>query len=211
MKKTCWILVCALVSSEVDGSSLNAQDKEATATATAVRVPATSVPKMGPLTVTVEMMGGQKITGTLSDLVQLPFRFSGVGEGVKIELSQVAGVKMASPEDPTTTVVFKSGDSLTGATELQSVSVDTEWGSAKINGTSITSIVLLPDLKWTSSVGLSGKRWSLVDSKNSPSALQGLPPGSFPSTGTLQSNGLPTPSNSRPVNPTGSTRVVSPN
>lgn len=191
MKKTYWILVCALVTAGANSALVNAQDKEATATA--VRVPATSVPKMGPLTVTVEMLGGQKITGTLSDLAQLPFRFSGVGEGVKIELSQVAGVKMASPEDPTTTVVFKSGDSLTGATELQSVSVDTEWGSAKINGTSITSIVLLPDLKWTSSVGLSGKRWSLVDSKNSPSAFQGGP--------VLPTNAVPSPSSSRPTLP----------
>ena len=156
-------LLCALVTAGPNCSFLDAQDKEATATATKVRAPAASIPKMGPLTVTVEMLGGQKITGTLTEITELPIR-SSFGE-VKVPLSQVAGVKLASAEDPSTTIILKNGDSVTGATDLQTVSVDTEWGSAKINGSSITSLLLLPDYKWTSASGISGKRWSLQDVK----------------------------------------------
>ncbi len=168
--------------------SLSVVAQEATATATPVRVPAASIPKMGPLTVTVEMLGGQKIIGTWTDITELPFR-GAVGE-VKVLLSQVAGIKLASADDPSTTIVFKNGDSITGATDLQSVSVDTEWGSAKINGSSITSLVLLPDLKWNAAAGLNGKRWSLVDSKNAPGgAIPGstsLLPGATPPRSSTQ-------------------------
>ena len=120
-----------------------AQEKEATATA--VKSPAASIPKPGPLTVTVEMIGGQKISGTLTEVTMLPIR-TGFG-AVEVPLAQVAGVKLASAEDPSTTVIMKDGDSITGATDLKSILVDTEWGSAKINGSAITSMLLLPDLK----------------------------------------------------------------
>lgn len=173
MKISRLFLLCTAISVGVNGSILFGQDNEAVATA--VRAPAASVPKMGPLTVTVDLLGGQKITGTLTEMTDLPFRAS-LGE-VKIPLAQVAGIKLASGDDPSTTIIFKNGDSITGATDLQSVSVDTEWGSAKINGSSITSLILLPDLKWNASIGLNGKRWSLVDSKNvSTSQPAGAPP-----------------------------------
>ena len=175
MKTSSRFLLCALVAVSTNYSFLVAQDKEATATATAVRAPAASVPKMGPLTVTVEMLGGQKITGTLTEITELPIR-SSFGE-VKVPLSQVAGVKLASADDPSTTIILKNGDSVTGATDLQTVSVDTEWGSAKINGSSITSLLLLPDYKWTSTIGISGKRWSLQDIKTAPGVGLAGPPG----------------------------------
>ena len=143
-------------------SILSAQE----ATATVVRVPAASATKMGPLTVTVELIGGQKITGALTDSTKLPIRT--VFGAAEPDYSEIAGVKLASAEDTSTTVIFKNGDSVTGATDLKTVSVDTEWGSAKINGSSIASILFLPDMKWTSSMGMSGKRWSLVDSKSMP-------------------------------------------
>jgi len=144
------------------GSMVSAQE----ATATVVRVPAATATKMGPLTVTVELIGGQKITGALTDSTKLPIR-TVFGEA-EPDYSEIAGVKLASAEDTSTTVIFKNGDSVTGATDLKTVSVDTEWGSAKINGSSIASILFLPDMKWTSSMGMSGKRWSLVDSKSMP-------------------------------------------
>ncbi len=171
--------------------------QEATATATAVRVPAASIPKMGPLTVTVDMMGGQKIVGTWTDITELPFK-GAVGE-VKILLSQVAGIKLASADDPSTTVVFKNGDSITGATDLQSISVDTEWGSAKINGSSITSLVLLPDLKWNAAIGLNGKRWSLVDSKNQQGVT--VPSGTVLPTNTTTARPAVQPAVTRPGSP----------
>ena len=195
MKYRNLFLLCSMLAITADCSLLVAQEKEATATA--VRAPAASVSKMGPLTVTVEMLGGQKITGTLTEITDLPFRGS-VGE-VKVILSQVAGIKMASADDPSTTIIFKNGDSVTGATDLKTVSVDTEWGSAKINGSSITSLMLLPDLKWNASIGLNGKRWSLVDGKNIPSGQPGqLNPSSVVQPGTRTT-----------TQPT--SRVVSPN
>ncbi len=166
------LLVCTLVSVGANASILVAQDGEATATA--VRTPAASVTKMAPLTVTVELMGGQKITGTLTEVTLLPIR-TAFGEA-SVPLSEVAGVKLATGEDTSTTIILKNGDSITGATDLKVVSVDTEWGSAKINGSSITSLLLLPDLKWNASIGLSGKRWSLVDGK-SVTAGQSVPVG----------------------------------
>lgn len=191
-------LLCALVAAGTNCSLLVAQVKEATATATAVRTPAVSIPKMGPLTVTVEMLGGQKITGTLTEITELPIR-SSFGE-VKVPLSQVAGVKLASADDPSTTIILKNGDSVTGATDLQSVSVDTEWGSAKINGSSITSLLLLPDYKWTSASGIGGsKRWSLQDIK--------ITPGTGPST--LSGNsGQPVINSLLPSGQTGTTRAT---
>lgn len=188
MKKSLLSLLC--FAGALSASNLSVLAQEATATATAVRVPAASVPKMGPLTVTVDMLGGQKITGTWTDITELPFK-GAVGE-VKVLLSQIAGIKLASADDPSTTIVFKNGDTITGATDLQSVSVDTEWGSAKINGSSITSLVLLPDLKWNASVGLNGKRWSLVDSKNQ----QGV---TLPSGSVIQPNPTTTRPTTQPV------------
>ncbi len=203
MKTSSRFLLCALVAVSTNYSFLVAQDKEATATATAVRAPAASVPKMGPLTVTVEMLGGQKITGTLTEITELPIR-SSFGE-VKVPLSQVAGVKLASADDPSTTIILKNGDSVTGATDLQTVSVDTEWGSAKINGSSITSLLLLPDYKWTSAIGISGKRWSLQDIKTAPGVgLAVLPgtPGQPGQTGISPSGQIRTTQpTSRVINP----------
>ena len=196
MKNRNLFFLCSMLAITANCSLLVAQEKEATATA--VRAPAVSVSKMGPLTVTVEMLGGQKISGTLTEITDLAFRLGAVGD-VKVMLSEVAGIKMASADDPSTTIIFKNGDSVTGATDLKTVSVDTEWGSAKINGSSITSLMLLPDLKWNASIGLNGKRWSLVDGKNIPSGQPGqLNPSSVVQPGTRTT-----------TQPT--SRVVSPN
>ena len=162
MKKT--LALFAIVALCSSGAFLSAQEAEATATA--VRVPAATVTKQGLLTVTVELQGGQKITGALTEMAELPFR-GAFGE-VKIQLSEVAGVKLATSEDPSTTIIFKNGDSITGGTDLKVVSVDTEWGNAKINGSAISSLILLPDHKWTSVMQSTGKRWSLQDIKTAP-------------------------------------------
>lgn len=152
------------------GSVSLAQDQEATAIVTPRSIspqsgtnPNAGGSKLPPLSVTVELMGGSKIVGTLVDVVQLPMKTS-FGEA-SVPLAEVAGVKFASADDSSTTVILKNGDSITGATDLKVISVDTEWGSAKINATSIASILLLPDLRWNASNGLSGRRWSLVDAK----------------------------------------------
>lgn len=128
-----------------------------------VAPPITSVKpvKSGPVTVTVDLINGQRITGALTDLGAIPVRASwGPAE---IPIPEVAGVKFATNDDPTTTIIMTNGDSITVATDLKSVAVDTEWGQAKINGSAILSMLFIPDLKWTASMGLNGKRWSLVD------------------------------------------------
>ncbi len=175
--------------------SRNGLAQEAEATAVATPRPAilsgSSVgnPKIAPLTVSVELSGGARITGTLTDVVLLPVRTS-FGEA-SVPFSEIAGVKLASADDSSTTVILKNGDSITGATDLKVVSVETEWGSAKINGSSILSILLLPDLKWNATNGLSGRRWSLVDSKQLANASQpgnnGTVSSAKPSVGSTQS------------------------
>ena len=188
MTKRRLFLLATLISLASNCSILTAQE----ATATVVRVPAASATKMGPLTVTVELIGGQRITGALTEATKLPIRT--VFGAAEPDYSEIAGVKLASAEDTSTTVIFKNGDSVTGATDLKTVSVDTEWGSAKINGSSIASILFLPDLKWTSSMGMSGKRWSLVDSKSPPlQSGQLLPPSTGPQNPTTRPL-VPTPS-----------------
>jgi hypothetical protein len=173
------------------------QEKEATATA--VAVPAS--PKMGPITVTVDLIGGQKISGTLTEVTQIPIR-TAFGEA-SVPLAEVAGVKLATAEDTSTTIIMKNGDSITGATDLKVLQVDTEWGSAKINGSSVTSILLLPDLKWNATIGLNGRRWSLVDSKAPTSAGNSLLPSNPTSSqkpGSTTSQ--PIPNGARIINPT---------
>lgn len=172
-----------------------AQEKEAVAQV--VGVPATSIPKTGPITATVDLLGGQKINGTLTEATLLPVRLT-FGE-VQISYADIAGIKLASPEDPSTTIILKNGDSITGATDLKSLSVDTEWGNASIKGSSIVSILFLPDLKWNATMALNGKRWSLVDTKSSPA-----------SNAPAASATAPVAPRASSAAPSG-TRVVSPN
>ncbi len=116
-----------------------------------------------PLTVATELVGDTKITGTLVDSTALQMKTS-FGEA-QIPLSEIAGVRFATGEETSTTVVMLNGDSITGATETKFITVETEWGTAKINGSSLVSMLFVPGLQWESANGLNGKRWSLVESK----------------------------------------------
>ncbi len=51
-------------------------------------------------------MGGQKITGTLTEVTMLPIR-TAFGEA-SVPLAEVAGVKLATAEEPSTTVIMPS-------------------------------------------------------------------------------------------------------
>jgi len=161
-----------------------AKSQEAEATAAPNSTPMKSA-KTGPITVSVDLINGQRITGSLTDLGAIPVRASwGPAE---IPIPEVAGVKFATSDDPTTTIIMNNGDSITVATDLKSVSVDTEWGQAKINGSAMLSMLFIPDLKWTASMGLNGKRWSLVDAKAS------TPPSASSSTTSGASSTLSVP------------------
>lgn len=125
-----------------------------------------AVPQARPLVVTVDLLSGTKISGTLTDANSLEIRTSfGAAD---MPLSEVAGIRFATSDDPTTTVAMHNGDSITGATDVKIVTVETEWGTATINGQSVQSILFVPNVTWNSLAGLSGKRWSLVSVKKDP-------------------------------------------
>ncbi len=160
------ILINKARSQEAEATALPAPVATADSTKVSVPTAPTALPKTaksGPVTVTVDLINGQRIIGSLTDLGAIPVRASwGPAE---IPIPEVAGVKFATSDDPTTTIIMNNGDSITVATDLKNVTVDTEWGQAKINGSAILSMLFIPDLKWTASMGLNGKRWSLVDAK----------------------------------------------
>ena len=155
-----------------------AQETEAVAETVAetVEVPGTPVEnvnsKVRPLTVVVELASNSgRISGTMIDSNQLAMKTS-FGEA-SIPLSEVAGVRLASGEDVSTTVVMLNGDSITGAIDIKQLTVETEWGTATIKGSSIQSMLFVPNVQWNMSNNISGRRWTLIDStpaKNAPAA-----------------------------------------
>ncbi|MEM1227012.1 MAG: hypothetical protein AAGJ40_15045 [Planctomycetota bacterium] len=134
-------------------------------------------PTPRPLSVTVALTINAVIEGTLTDTTQLQMQTS-FGTA-SIPLSEVAGIRFASADDATTTVVMLNGDSITGAIDLKLITVETEWGTASVNGTSIASLMFVPGLKWSARDGLNGKRWSLADQTGS-TASASTPPSTAP-------------------------------
>lgn len=145
-----------------------------------------SSPKLRPLTVSAGLIDSTVITGTLLESTELSIK-TAFGQAA-IPLSEVAGIRFPAAEDSGTTVVMLNGDSITGVTDLKYASVETSWGSARINGQNISTLLFVPGLRWESVEALGGKRWSLVEATS---------PGSFPaSQGVQQASGsIPLPSN----------------
>jgi hypothetical protein len=144
-------------------STASAQDEpiaeaiaEAVAEADTVKRPA-----LRPLTVTVGLTDDTIITGTLIDSTSVAIR-TAFGEA-SIPLTEVAGVRFPAAEDTSTTVVMLNGDSITGATDLKFVGVETTWGSAKINGQNVLTMLFVPGLEWKNTEALGGKRWMLTE------------------------------------------------
>lgn len=172
----------------VMGSSLVAKGQEAIAeakVATASPAESSKAKAMRPLTVATELTGDTKITGTLVDSTALQMKTS-FGEA-QIPLSEIAGVRFATGDETSTTVVMLNGDSITGATDTKFITVETEWGTAKINGSSLVSMLFVPGLQWESSNGLNGKRWSLIEAK--PASSQPKP--TAPSSSSLPIGSVP--------------------
>ena len=129
--------------------------------------------KVRPLTVSVELLGGARLNGTLVDSSSLAMKTS-FGEA-GIPLAEVAGIRLPSGEDVSTTVVMLNGDSITGATDLKQITIDTEWGSARINGTAVQSLLFVPNVQWNAGNNLSGKRWTLSDVEPATAAQNTAP------------------------------------
>lgn len=161
-----------------NGQEAIAEAKVANTAANSAAAEASKARAMRPLTVATELVGETKITGTLVESTALQMKTS-FGEA-QIPLSEIAGVRFATGDETSTTVVMLNGDSITGATDTKFLTVETEWGTAKINGSSLVSMLFVPGLQWESSNGLNGKRWSLVEAKPAPT----LPP----RAGVTQSN-----------------------
>lgn len=160
-------------------SSLNAQEQPiAEAIAESVEVSGTPVenikPNTRPLTVLAELSGGNRLSGTLVNSDQLSMKTS-FGEAT-IPLSEVAGVRLASGDDVSTTVVMLNGDSITGAVDMKQITIETDWGTANVKGSAILALLFVPNVQWQASANLSGKRWTLVDSKPAPVPTTGAQP-----------------------------------
>lgn len=156
---------------EAVGQPTEAQPAEAVAEAVAepVAEPTGSdskTPTLRPLTVTTGLTDGMLITGTLLDTNSIAIK-TAFGEAA-IPLSEVAGIRFPSAEDTSTTIVMLNGDSITGATDVKFVNVETSWGHAKINGQSVSTMLFVPGLTWHNSDSLGGKRWTLTDQKAAP-------------------------------------------
>ena len=174
------------------GMSAVSHGQEAIAEAKIAVADASKAKAIRPLTVATELVGETKITGTLVDSTALQMKTS-FGEA-QIPLTEIAGVRFATGDETSTTVVMLNGDSITGATDTKFLTVETEWGTAKINGSSLVSMLFVPGLQWESSNGLNGKRWALVEAKpalssptkpNTPQATPGFAPlGSSPFGGS---------------------------
>ena len=179
---------CGLVLLAMSVCTVSVKGQEAIAEATVVNgdtpkrdaAEAAKTKAMRPLTVATELAGDTKITGTLVDSTALQMKTS-FGEA-QIPLTEIAGVRFATGEETSTTVVMLNGDSITGATDTKFITVETEWGTAKINGTSLVSMLFVPGLQWESSNGLNGKRWSLVEAKPNAAPRSNFPGQNAPST-----------------------------
>lgn len=170
------------------------EDEIAEAVATAPKAEAQDAkPAARPITVAVSLVDDNTvITGTLTDTTSIGIKTAfGVAE---LPLSEVAGLRLPRNDDTSTTVVMLNGDSITGATDLKFANVETTWGTARINGQNIASMLMVPGLTWQSVDVLGSKRWQLVETPRNQQPGTN-PPGSRP--GNLQtepirpSSGLP--------------------
>ncbi|MFG0262928.1 MAG: hypothetical protein ACF788_11105 [Novipirellula sp. JB048] len=170
--------------------------KAAPAAKPAAVAKADSTPAVRPLSVSIDLISKTVIQGTLTDTTQLDMQTSfGVAN---IPLSEVAGIRFASASDASTTVVMLNGDSITGATDVKLVTVETEWGIATINGSSISSILFVPGVDWNPQSGLNGKRWNLANEPKEPAKAK------TPVKSSTPARTAPTTQNGRIVYPSGS-------
>ena len=123
------------------------------------------------LIATVQLLGGDSpLRGQLISTPQVSVTTS-FGD-VTVPLSEVAGIKVASSSNPTTTVVLHNGDSITGACDIGRIDLKTQWGRAEVEGTSINTILFVEGVSWISDEALGGKRWQLIEKRRETAAMQ---------------------------------------
>lgn len=196
-----WIFVASVGhSQEADVGEAIAEAAPATASKP---TPDASAAAARPITVAVSLVDETVgITGTLSDTNTLSIK-TAFGSA-ELPLSEVAGIRFPRGDDTATTVVMLNGDSITGATDVKFINVETTWGSAKINGQNIAAMLFVPGLAWQSQDVLGSKRWILIESQRANTTLPGVP-GAVPGQpGAISANSLP----GQPT--TGQPRIINP-
>jgi hypothetical protein len=171
------LLLAAAVTTLSLTSHASAQDEAAEKKAEPAKPVARAVAQpatVRPLSVNINLLGKTEIAGTLTDATAVEMRTAfGIAN---IPLSEVAGIRFASADNASTTVVMLNGDSITGATDIKLMTVETEWGVATINGQNISSVLFVPGLQWNPQSGLNGKRWNLASTKAEETPAVALPP-----------------------------------
>jgi hypothetical protein len=143
--------------------------RAATPAALTTRATATGTPAVAALVATLQLNAGNtQLRGQLLSEAQI-FMKTSFGDAT-VPLSEVAGIKLASQENPATTVILHNGDSITGACDLERVDLQTEWGRAEVQRTAINSILFVENVSWVSEKGLNGTRWDLLAKPRDASA-----------------------------------------
>lgn len=143
------------------------------------------------MSISVVLSNGSTISGALLNTTELPLKTS--FGNVNIPLSVVAGFKMAEKGSPTTTVVLHNGDSITGATQLLELTIETEWGKAIVDSPNVSSILFTPGVRWESQKDLSGTRWRLVAADGTQSSVTTSGPNTLPDGTTSRTTGSSAP------------------
>jgi len=158
-------VIAALLALIASATAQAAEPQQPEPVATAEAIPSAETTPQVPITVSplsanVFLTNGSNLIGTLTSSTDLTMKTS-FGDA-NIPLSEVAGIKMASEDNAVTTVVLHNGDSVTGATELERIELQTEWGEAVVNAASVISILFAQDLQWISEDSVAGTRWRLT-------------------------------------------------
>jgi|694.fasta_scaffold00147_27 hypothetical protein len=196
---------CILVASVCHAQEADVGEAIAEAAPTTASKPAPDAATAAarPITVAVGLVDETVgITGTLSDTNSLSIK-TAFGSA-ELPLSEVAGIRFPRRDDTATTVVMLNGDSITGATDVKFINVETTWGSAKINGQNIAAMLFVPGLAWQSQDVLGSKRWILIESQRANATQPGVSgavpgqPGTNPSNPQLSQ---PSAGQPRIINP----------
>lgn len=113
-----------------------------------------------PMIVRIQLANSQELRGTLQQTTTLQMK-TAFGQ-ITVPLNEVVAIKMAQEGNATTTVALHNGDSVTGAIEMETIMLETEWGKAEINAPHVNSIMFSEGLKWVSETSTNGPRWKLT-------------------------------------------------
>lgn len=101
-------------------------------------VAAQSVDGPAGSTAYVTVSQNRELSGAVAELTELDVSTS-FGE-VKVPVAKIDGIKMNVSGDGAAVIAFANGDMLTGKVQLDTIKLNTEWGTAHINANKIETI-----------------------------------------------------------------------